>query len=98
MNPSRSQHRSLLLLAVMLGLQGLLLAAQVKRDQDVRLIRVWAVEGVAPLGRFGTWLTDGIRGGWTNYIGVRGLGRENERLRAENDQLKLRNAELEGRA
>jgi rod shape-determining protein MreC len=97
MSSGRS-HRSLFLLAAALGIQILLLAAQVKRDQDVRLIRVWAVELVAPLGRSATWLVDGIRGGWTNYIGVRGLGRENQQLRAENDRLKLRNAELEGRA
>jgi rod shape-determining protein MreC len=98
MNPGRSQHRSLLLLAASLGIQILLLAAQVKRDQDVRLIRVWAVELVAPLGRSANWLSDGIRGGWTNYIGVRSLGRENQGLHAEVDRLKLRNAELEGRA
>jgi rod shape-determining protein MreC len=98
MTPGRSQHHSLFLLAASLAIQILLLAAQVKRDQDVRLIRVWAVEIVAPLGRTATWMTDGIRGGWTNYIGVRSLGRDNEQLRAEVDRLKLRNAELEGRA
>jgi rod shape-determining protein MreC len=98
MNSGRSQTRSLLLLAASLGIQILLLAAQVKRDQDVRLIRVWAVEIVAPLGRSATWIVDGIRGGWTNYIGVRSLGRDNVQLRAEVDRLKLRNAELEGRA
>jgi rod shape-determining protein MreC len=95
---SGRSHRSLFLLAASLGIQILLLAAQVKRDQDVRLIRVWAVEIVAPLGRSATWLVDGIRGGWTNYIGVRSLGRENQQLHAENDRLKFRNAELEGRA
>jgi rod shape-determining protein MreC len=98
MTPGRSQTRSLVLLAASLGIQILLLAAQVKRDQDVRLIRVWAVEIVAPLGRSAAWLVDGVRGGWTNYIGFRGLGRENEQLRAEIDRLKLRNIELEGRA
>jgi rod shape-determining protein MreC len=97
MTPGRSHH-SLFLLAAALGIQILLLAAQVKRDQEVRLIRVWAVEIVAPLGRSATWLVSGIRSGWANYVGVRSLGRENEQLRAEVDQLKLRNAELEGRA
>ncbi len=95
---SARSHRSLLLLAASLGIQVLLLAAQVKRDQDVRLIRVWAVEIVAPLGRAATWLTGGIRGGWNNYIGVRGVTRENTELRAEVDRLRLRNAELEGRS
>jgi rod shape-determining protein MreC len=98
MNPGRTQHRSLILLAAVLAIQVLLLAAQVKRDQDVSLIRVWAVEGVAPLGRSANWIVDGIRSGWSNYIAVGHLGKENADLRATVDQLKLRNAELEGRA
>ena len=98
MNPGRSQHRSLILLATALGIQVLLLAAQIRRDQDVRLIRVWAVEIVAPLGRSATWITNGIRGGWNNYVALYRMGRENQELRAALDQLKLRNAELEGRA
>ena len=98
MNPGRSQHRSLILLAAALAIQVLLLASQIKRDQDVRLIRVWAVEIVAPLGRSATWIMDGIRGGWTSYVALRRMGQENQELRATLDRLKLRNAELEGRA
>jgi rod shape-determining protein MreC len=95
---NRSQHRSILLLAATVGIQVLLLAGQIKRDQDVRLIRVWAVAIVSPFGRSTTWMADGIRGGWNNYIGVHSLGRENQQLHAEVDRLKLRNAELESRA
>ena len=50
-----SRHRSLTLLAVVLGLQLLLLAVQIKREQQVRLIRVWAIECVTPLGRAAAW-------------------------------------------
>src|SRR3990170_7679947 len=98
MNPGRSQHRSLILLAAALAIQVLLLATQIRRDQDVRLIRVWAVEIVAPLGRAATWTVDGIRGGWSNYVALRRLAQQNEELRVTLDQLKLRNAELAGRA
>ena len=98
MNPGRSQHRSLILLAAALAVQILLLAAQIRRDQDVRLIRVWAVEIVAPLGRSATWIVDGIRGSWSNYVALHRLGQENVELRANLDRLKLRNAVLEGRA
>ncbi len=94
----RTQHRSLLLLIAVVGVQVLLLAAQIKRDQDVRLIRVWAVELVSPLGRTATWLSDAVRDGWTNYVAVHSVSKENAELRAELSRLKLRNAELEGRA
>jgi rod shape-determining protein MreC len=94
----RSQHRSLVLLAVVLGIQILLLAAQIRRDQDARLIRVWAVELVAPLGRVANWTVNGIRDGWNNYISLRGMAIENQRLQAELDRLRLRNNELESRA
>src|SRR5665213_3408 len=93
-----SRHRSLTLLATVLVLQLLLLAVQIKREQQVRLIRVWAIEMVTPLGRAAAWVTDGVSGAWTGYIALRHLRRENSDLRAERDQLKMHNAELEGRA
>ncbi len=93
-----SRHRSLALLGTMLVLQLLLLAVQIKRQQQVRLIRVWAIEAVTPLGRAAAWVSDGIYGFWSGYIALRHLRRENIDLRAERDQLKIHNAELEGRA
>jgi rod shape-determining protein MreC len=93
-----TRHRSLALLGVMLGIQLLLLAIQIKRQSQARLIRVWAVETAAPVGRTAAWTSDGIGGVWRNYIGLRHMRQENDELQAELNQLKLRNAELEGRA
>jgi len=93
-----SRHRSLTLFASVVALQVLLLAFQIKREQQIRLIRVWAVESVAPLGRGAAWITDGIGGFWSNYIGLRHVRQDDEKLRSEMDRLRLRNAELESRA
>src|SRR5579862_4349461 len=93
-----SRHRSLTLLAFALGAQLLLLAVQIKREQQVRLIRVWAVELIAPLGRAAAWTSDGVGGIWIHYVALVHLRRENEQLRGELDRLKMRSAELEGRA
>jgi rod shape-determining protein MreC len=93
-----SRHRSLALFGATLMAQVLLLAVQIKREQQVRLIRVWTVELVTPLGRSMTWLGDGVRNVWTGYIALRHLRTENQQLRSELDRLKLRDAELQGRA
>lgn len=82
----------------MLGVQLLLLAIQIKRQSQVRLIRVWAVESAAPVGRTAAWTSDGIGGIWRHYIALWQTRKENDDLKAELDRLKLRNAELEGRA
>lgn len=82
----------------MLALQLLVLAIQIRRQSQGRLIRVWAVESVAPVGRTAMWTSDGIGGIWRNYIALRHARQENDQLQAELDQLKLRNDELQGRA
>ncbi|HWZ56092.1 MAG TPA: rod shape-determining protein MreC, partial [Verrucomicrobiae bacterium] len=91
-------HRSLTLLAAVVLGQVLLLAAQIKRERQVRLIRVWAVELISPLQRIGAWTIHGAQHGWGGYIGLRRAQQENEEMRAVLDRLKVRNAELEGRA
>jgi rod shape-determining protein MreC len=78
--------------------QVLLLAFQIKRERDVRLIRLWAVEILTPLQRAGTWTISTVRGGWRNYIDLRHTHAENERLRSELERLELRNRELESRS
>lgn len=93
-----SRHRSLVLLAAVVVSQVLLLAVQIKRERQVRLIRVWAVSLITPVQRAGTWAIDRLHGGWSNYVGLRNTRRENHELRAELARLKLQNSQLEGRA
>jgi rod shape-determining protein MreC len=93
-----SRHNSLTLLATVVVTQVLLLAVQIKRERQVRMIRVWAVELISPVQRVGSWTINGAAHGWGGYIGLRSAQKENDAMRAELDRLKVRNAELEGRA
>ena len=78
-----NRHRSFTLLATMLAVQLLLLAVQIKRETQVRLIRIWAVELVAPLGRAAAWTTDGIGAVWSNYVALRHMRQQNDDLQKE---------------
>jgi rod shape-determining protein MreC len=93
-----SRHRPLKLLGATLLVQVMLLAFQIKREHDVRLIRVWAVELITPVQRAGTWGISGMRGGWRNYVDLRHTRAENQQLRTELARLELRNKALESRA
>jgi rod shape-determining protein MreC len=93
-----TRHKSLALLACVVAAQLLLLAVQIRREGQVRLIRVWAVEIVSPFQRMSSWAVNGVGHGWGGYVGLRHARDDNETLRAELDRLKIRNAELEGRA
>jgi rod shape-determining protein MreC len=96
--PIPSRHRSLTLFAAAIAAQILLLALQIRRGQQVRLIRVWAIESVSPLGRGAAWSVDGARGLWNNYVALRHLREDDDQLRAEVGDLRMRNAQLESRA
>jgi rod shape-determining protein MreC len=93
-----SRHKSLTLLAAVIVAQLLLLAVQIKRDQQVRLIRVWAVELMSPAQRLASWMIGDVGDVWGGYVGLRHARQENQAMRAEVDRLKIRNAELESRA
>jgi rod shape-determining protein MreC len=92
------RQRPVFLLAAVVLAQVLLLAFQIKRDHDVRLIRYWAAAMVMPFERGGTDAVEHTGGFWSNYISLRGAHTENARLRAELDQLRLQNRELAGQA
>jgi len=94
--PSRQKPFSLLVSVVLI--QVLLLAFQIKREHDVRLVRVWAVEILTPLQRAATWSIYTVRGGWRNYIDLRHTRADNEFLRAQLEKLELQNRELASRA
>ena len=78
----RSRHSSLTLLAGVVVAQVLLLAVQIKRERQVRLIRVWAVELFSPLQRAGSWTIHGAEHGWGGYIGLRSAQKENDAMRS----------------
>jgi len=92
------RHRHLsLLVAVLLG-QLFFLAFQIKGQNDVRLIRLWAMAVVAPVEKAAYGLLDGVGSVWENYIALYGARQENQRLQAELAQARLRLTELEARA
>jgi rod shape-determining protein MreC len=93
-----SRHRPLAVLALAVAVQVLLLAFQIKRDHDVRLIRYWSAAAVTPFERLGTWSLAKVGGIWSGYIALHGARAENARLRSELGQLELRNRELESQA
>lgn len=93
-----SRHKSLVLLAGVILLQVLLLAVQIKRDSQGRLIRSWTVGAVSPFERVGSYGFGWFRDAWRNYFALRNTRKDNEDLRRENDALKLRIAQLEGKA
>ena len=64
----------------------------------MRLIRVWAIESVSPLGRGAAWSVDGVRGLWNNYVALRHLREQDDQLHSEVAALRMRNAQLESRA
>jgi rod shape-determining protein MreC len=86
-----NRYRNITVLAIVLCAQLVLLAVQVKNDQDVRLIRVWTVTAVTPAAR----VIEGLRGGSSgfirNYILLRDTHDENRRLQSELDRLKIEN-------
>jgi len=93
-----SRHRSLFLLGGVIVLQVLLLAVQIKRDSQGRLIRVWTVGAVSPFERAGANGIGSIRNAWNHYFALQNTSRENEQLQRENDALKLQITQLQSKA
>ena len=93
-----SRHKSLVLLAGIILLQVLLLAVQIKRDSEGRLIRVWTVGAVSPFERAGSYGFGWIRNSWRHYFALQNTTRESEQIRRENEALKLQITQLQGKA
>src|SRR5581483_1397466 len=91
------RYRNLIALLVVLFLQVLALAVQVKRNvenEPTRLIRVWTVNAVTPLEKGILGLQHGVAGLWHNYVYLRGVRQENRDLKAEIERMRVEQVRL----
>ena len=86
-----NRYRNIASLLLVILAQLVLLAVQVKNDQDVRLIRVWSVTAVTPLARLLEGARSSTLGFLREYVFLRTAQEENQRLRNERDKLKMEN-------
>jgi len=86
-----NRYRNITVLLLLIFAQLILLAVQIRNDQDVRMIRVWTVTAVTPAARIAEWMRGGSIGFLHDYILLRDTHDENQRLRAEIGRLKLEN-------
>lgn len=89
---NRYRNLSVLLAAILAQL--LLLAFQSRNNQDVRLIRVWAVSGMTPLARALEVSREGASRFFHNYFLLLGVGDENRKMKAQLEQVEMENQYL----
>src|SRR5215831_8306110 len=88
-----NRYRSITVLVLLAQL--VLLAVQVKNDQDVRVIRVWAVTTVTPVARIVEWFRGGSIGFVRHYVLLHDASEENRKLRDEVGRLRIENTFLQ---
>jgi rod shape-determining protein MreC len=93
-----SRHRAFFILLAVMVAQLLLLSVQITRNQDVRLIQVWAVEGFEPFERSIHWTVNKTTGTWKNLAGLWGAQKQNQELRAELASARAQALELSEKA
>ena len=86
-----NRYRNLSVLLVAILAQLALLAYQVRSNQEVRLIRVWAVGGVTPLARVIEAGRSGASHFFHDYFVLLGVREDNQRLKAQLDRAEMEN-------
>ncbi len=89
-----SRYRNVTVLLLVIFAQLILLAYQVKSNQDVRLVRVWAVTAVTPLANVIESVRSGTVSALEKYILLHNLREENLRIKEDAGKLKLENQYL----
>jgi rod shape-determining protein MreC len=85
------RYRNLSVLLLVVFGQLLLLAYQVRSNQQVRVLRVWAVTSVAPMARVLENVRSSVHGFFSDYFILLDVREDNRRVTAENNRLKLEN-------
>lgn len=88
----RYRHGSLLGAALLIQL--FLLGYQIKGENDIRLLRLWAVAAITPVEKVVRTVVDASTSLFENYIALYDARQENRRLQAELDRSRLRIREL----
>ncbi len=86
-----SRYRHLTVLLVVITAQLLLIAYQVKTNNDIPLIRVWAVTAITPVEQSLEFVRRYTWGFVEDYFVLLGVRSRNEKLLRENGQLKIEN-------
>jgi rod shape-determining protein MreC len=86
-----NRYRNITVLLLVIFAQLVLLALQVKNDQDVSVIRVWAITMVTPVARVAEWFRGGSVGFLRSYVLLKDASTENSRLREEVGRLRIEN-------
>jgi len=86
-----SRYRHLTVLLIVIASQLVLIAYQVKTNNDIPLIRVWAVTAVTPVEQSLEFVRRYTWGFVEDYFVLLGVRNQNEKLQQENGQLKIEN-------
>ena len=91
MDSMLNRYRSITLLLVVLVGQLILLAYQVKNDNDLRLIRVWAIWAITPIAQLAEVTRSSVYGVFHNYFDLHSAREENQHMQGELSKLKIEN-------
>src|SRR5579862_1300557 len=89
-----NRYRNITVLLLVILAQLVLIAVQVRNDNDVRMVRVWSVTALTPLARVLETVRGGTWGFFRDYILMHDARADNRRLQAEVDRLKMENSFL----
>jgi rod shape-determining protein MreC len=89
-----NRYRNLSILVAAILAQLVLLAYQVKTNNDVRLLRVWSVGAVTPLARVIESGRSGTSHFFSDYFVLLDVREENKRIKAELERIKMDNQYL----
>ena len=97
-----SRFKNALVMIAILLVQTVGLATQINRPTDpehpdgkhVRLLRLWALELIAPFEKLSHNSGHGVRWAWNNYLDLRHVRQQNDDLKKQIDQLRLERAAL----
>jgi rod shape-determining protein MreC len=93
-----TRYRGLVLLAAVIIGQLLVMAYQLRRNQDIPVVRAAVVYVVSPVQRALLGTANSFRNFWDGYVSLWGTHRQNQQLNQTVDDLKLENQRLREQA